>query len=152
MTISVSVLTNPQIEALHPQIAAIYRDAFVLPPYQKPEAEIENFAQTLLRQLDREDFRFVGAFAGSPERIVGFAYGYTSTAGQWWYEAVRPALPKLIASQWLENSFQFVEIAVAPRVQGQGIGTLLHDHLLCGMRHGRAILSTLQASTVAHHL
>jgi len=50
------------------------------------------------------------------------------------------------------NSFQLFEIAVTPKAQGQGIGSLLHDHLLSGVRHEKAALSTLQAETVAQRL
>jgi ribosomal protein S18 acetylase RimI-like enzyme len=52
----------------------------------------------------------------------------------------------------LEDSFQLVEIAVDPQVHEQGIGGGLHDHLLRGLGHKRAVLSTLQAATAAHHL
>jgi GNAT superfamily N-acetyltransferase len=152
MPTTILTLTNPQIEALHSQIVAIYRAAFTVPPYNKPEAEVAAFARALPTQLDRAAFRFVGAFEPDTRRLVGFAYGYTSAAGQWWYETVKLALPEPAASYWLANTFQFVEIAVAPQAQGQGIGGRLHDHLLQGLEHDRAILSTLQAETVAHHL
>jgi GNAT superfamily N-acetyltransferase len=145
-------LTNQQIKALLTQIVAIYRDAFILPPYRKPETEIADFARSLPNHLDRDGFKLVGAFERDPEQIIGFAYGYTSAAGQWWYEHVKPALPQPVAAEWLDHSFQFAEIVVSPQVQGQGLGSRLHDDLLSGLRHDRAVLSTLQAETVAHRL
>ena len=48
------------------------------------------------------------------------------------------------------NSFQFAEIAVAPKAQGQGIGGLLHDHLLNGLPYQKAVLSTMAAETNAY--
>lgn len=152
MPFSVSVLADHQIEAHRTRIVAIYRDAFLPPPYNKPEAEVVEFARWLPRHVGREAFRFVGAFEGGSEQLVGFAYGYASAAGQWWYDVVRPALPGTMAAPWLADSFQFAEIAVDPRVQGRGIGGRLHDQLLRGVRQERAVLSTLQADTVAHHL
>ena len=66
--------------------------------------------------------------------------------------ARQPALPEPVARNWLENNYQFVEIAVDPLFQGQGIGRRLHDQLLEGLDYRRALLSTLQADTVAHAL
>lgn len=152
MAINISTLTSQQIEDLHTPIVAIYREAFASPPYRKPAAEIAHFAQSLPTQLSREDFRFVGAFDGDPHRLIGFAYGYATAAGRWWLRAVEPALSLPMATHWLRDSFQFVEIAVDPAAQGQGIGGRLHDQLLCGIRQRRALLSTLQADTAAHHL
>lgn len=151
MTTRIALLGNRQVQDLHSQIVAIYRNAFTLPPYSKPEAEVDEFSHSLPHLLDREGFRFVGAFDSNSGQIVGFAYGYTCTAGQWWYETVKPALSPDNAYR-LEGAFQFAEIAVAPSAQGRGIGSRLHDRLLSKLRHERAVLSTLQADTVAHHL
>lgn len=152
MTVAVIPLENRLIEALVPQIVAIYRDAFVLPPYHKPDVEIAEFADSLPIHMEREAFRFMGAFEGGMERIVGFAYGYETQRGQWWLETVKQMLPPQVASEWLGNRFQFAEIAVSPKYQGKGIGGRLHDQLLDGLPHERAVLSTLQAETAAHHL
>jgi GNAT superfamily N-acetyltransferase len=57
-----------------------------------------------------------------------------------------------MADLWLESSFMLVEIAVDPDFQRQGIGGRLHDRLLQGLPHQRAVLSTLQGQTAAHHL
>jgi GNAT superfamily N-acetyltransferase len=94
----------------------------------------------------------VGAFGGNPKSLVGFAYGYACIPERWWHQQVRPGLPEQIAETWLKDSFNFVEIAVDPHFQGQGIGGRLHDGLLAGLPYARAVLSTLQAETTAHHL
>jgi hypothetical protein len=145
-------LSAIEINALLPQIAAIYRNGFTLPPYNKPEEEIADFARTLPTQTNREGFRFLGAFAGDPERLAGFCYGYTTRAGKWWYAAVKPALPPELAARWLEDSYEMVELVVDPAYQGQGFGSRLHDGLLKGLPYERAVLSTLQAETVAKRL
>jgi ribosomal protein S18 acetylase RimI-like enzyme len=149
---NITVLPNAEIEVYQTQIVTIYRDAFTSPPYHKPETEISDFARSLLKQLDRDDYKFVAAFGNDSEQITGFAYGYNSAAGRWWYEHVKPALEERGEAEWLDGSFQFTEIAVSPKFHGQGIGGRLHDALLNGIRHERAVLSTLQADTAAHRL
>jgi GNAT superfamily N-acetyltransferase len=152
MTCTIKHLENQQVELLHSQIVSIYRDAYCRAPYNKPEIEVADFNQSLPKHNQREDFRFIGAFDNNLGQLVGFAYGYTCQAGQWWYEKVKAALPTQIAAEWMDNSFQFAEISIKPSFQGQGMGGRLHDALLEGQRHARAVLSTLQAETVAHHL
>jgi GNAT superfamily N-acetyltransferase len=130
-------------------IVRVYQAAFRAAPYDKREAEVAGFAEALPKHVRRDAFRFVGAFNESTDSLVGFAYGYTSQRGQWWYDVVRKALPPLGAIEWLTNAFQLTEIAVQPQAQGQSIGGRLHDYLLGGVPHARALLSTLDAETIA---
>jgi ribosomal protein S18 acetylase RimI-like enzyme len=132
-------------------ITAVYGAAFTPPPYQKPLPEIAAFARSLPNQLDREDYRFCAAIAEGSE-LAGFAYGHSVRAGLWWQEQVRRVLPEQVAAEWLPDSFEFVELAVDPRFQRQGIGARLHDHLLGGVAYDRAMLTTMQADTPAYHL
>ena len=146
-------LKKPQIESLQTQIAAIYRDAFALPPYSKSETEIFSFANSFLNQLNRRAYKFVGAFAeNNSEQLIGFSYGYSSVAGKWWREYVKPALTKPIDTEWPDDNFQLTEIAVSPKAQGQGIGGRLHDYLLSDLPYERAILATMDADTTAYRL
>ena len=55
-------------------------------------------------------------------------------------------------AQWLSDSFELAEFAVAPSAQGQGVGRQLHDRLLGAIPHRTAVLSTLQVETVAQGL
>lgn len=146
-------LEKTQIESFQNQIITIYRDAFVLPPYNKSETEITSFANSFLSQLDRRAYKFVGAFAeNNSKQLIGFSYGYSSTAGKWWHEHVKPALPKSIDTEWPDDNFQLTEIAVSPKAQGQGIGGRLHDCLLSDLPYERAILATMDADTFAYRL
>ena len=146
-------LEKPQIESLQASIVTIYRDAFVLPPYNKSETEITSFAQSFLNQLDRRAYKFVGAFAEhNSDQLIGFSYGYSSEAGKWWREHVKPALPKHIDIEWPDDNFQLTEIAVSPKVQGQGVGGCLHDYLLSDLSYERAILATMDADTPAYRM
>lgn len=152
MAASIFPLTHAQVEARQDEIIAVYRNAFTPPPYGKPEAEIIQFAQSFLTQFERDAYRFVAALDSASNQLVGFSYGYSSTAGRWWHEQASRALPQLAGTAWLDDSFQLVEIAVDPKFQGQGIGGRLHDHVLAGVPHRRAILATLHADTVAFRL
>jgi ribosomal protein S18 acetylase RimI-like enzyme len=149
---SIRACAPTQILALQSAMVAIYRAAFTPPPYQKPESEILDFAATLPTQFNRAGYRFFTAFVGESDQLAGFAYGYATSAARWWLEHVRPALSPQAARDWLEDSYQLVEIAVDPRFQGQGAGRRLHDALLAACGYQRAVLSTLQAETPAHHL
>lgn len=130
MTIRFDIWPKSQIAARQHDIVTLYREAFTPPPYNEPEVEIMDFAQSLLTQLDREGYRFVAAIDDASGQLAGFAYGYAIRAARWWCDAVRPALSAELAAAWLENSYQFVELAVAPHFQGQGIGGRLHDDFL----------------------
>jgi ribosomal protein S18 acetylase RimI-like enzyme len=109
--------------------------------------------ERLPRHSTRADFRFVGAFA-SDRRLVGFVYGYTGAPGQWWYDKVAAALDRKTAAEWLDPPhFEFTELAVTPAYQNRGVGTRLHDEVLAGLPHERALLSALaeNARVVAYY-
>jgi len=84
--------------------------------------------------------------------LVGFAYGYTSSAGQWWHDLVRRALSDQIAEQWLGDSFELSEMHVLPQYQGGGIGRRLLTSLAGSIRHRAMLLSTPDYDTRAFRL
>ena len=95
------------------------------------------------RHAGRDGFRFLGAF-GPGNRLVGFVYGYTGAPGQWWYDRVAAALAPAARAEWFEPShFELTELAVDPARQDSGIGSRLHDAVLAGLPHDRALLSAL---------
>ena len=150
MTVVAGPLTDQQIEAFQDPIVTIYRAAFSALPYRKGEEEVADFAQSLLQHVKREGFRVVAAVEDKTDQIAGFAYGYANTPDQWWHAEVAKAVHPSLVTEWLMNSFRLVEIAVAPDVQGQGVGGLLHDHLVSGLPYRKAVLSTLAAETNAY--
>jgi ribosomal protein S18 acetylase RimI-like enzyme len=152
VTLSIAFLTDQQAVAYRQQIADVYREAFRPSPYHKREGEVVAFVRAFPEHTRIKGFRFFAAIESDSDRILGFAYGYTTRAGQWWNDSVAKALNPQIAEQWLGHSFQLAEIAVRPRDQGEGIGGRLHDHLLDGLPHRRAVLSTLATETVAYRL
>jgi ribosomal protein S18 acetylase RimI-like enzyme len=142
-------LSARDIPQVRMQFAEVYRTALGKPPYNMKEGDALRFAETLLRHATYEGFRGYAARSRTDGRIVGFTYGYTSRPGLWWRSVVERALGPEQTATWLEEAFEFVELAVHPETQGQGIGGLLHDTLLRDLPHRTAILSTAQSETVA---
>jgi ribosomal protein S18 acetylase RimI-like enzyme len=150
---AVSLIATPDLADLREQLVEVYRAAFAAPPYREGEAEVRRFAEeTLPRHAQRPGFRCCVARDRDKDLVVGFAYGYTGQAGQWWHDVVARALDRATADRWLPGSFEFVELAVTPAAQGRGIGGRLHDALMEGLPHRTALLSTRRAETPALRL
>ena len=152
MTIRIAAFAEADLHTRQGEIVEVYRQAFTPLPYNKSGAEVEEFARSFPTQWQREAYRFVAALEGDSGQLAGFAYGYACAAGRWWVSFVKDALGEPLASTWLDNSYQLVEIAVLPAWQGQGIGGRLHDQLLAGLPYDRALLATMQAGSAAHRL
>ena len=91
------------------------------------------------RHRARADFRL--ATACDDDRLVGFSWGYTGQPGQYWSDFILDKLGPAV-HDWVGGHFEFVELAVLPGARGQGIGGALHDQLLAGLPHERALLGT----------
>jgi len=129
---------------------AVYGEAFAGPPYSDPDrgAEIRERVQDLHGK--RAEFQSFAAV--TPEhRVVGMTYGYRGLRGQWWHDTVVRALPPAVAQQWLDSSYELVEIAVDPKCQGQGVGSSLINRLLEGRLEATCVLST-RTDSRAHEL
>jgi ribosomal protein S18 acetylase RimI-like enzyme len=87
----------------------------------------------------RADFRLATAREGG--LLVGFAWGYTGERGEYWPDLVAEALPDL--DGWVGGHFELVELAVLEECRGRGAGRRLHDVVLAGLPHERALLSTV---------
>lgn len=91
------------------------------------------------RHRARSGYRL--ATAHEDGQLVGFSWGYTGERGQFWSDLVLDRLGEKVAD-WVGGHFEFVELAVLPSHRGQGIGARLHDTLLAGLPHQRALLGT----------
>ncbi len=131
------------LTALWDEIICVYKAAFEPPPWNKilPD-DIDAFASMLRRHLDRPGFNAVAARNGRTGTLIGFAYGYVSSQGQFFHDSVQKTLRKRFLSHWLSDCFELVEVAVIPEYQSLGIGGRLHDSLMLGLQCPRAILST----------
>lgn len=149
---NISRLSATELGFVREEIIHVYREAFSLPPYDRNEIDVRGFAHSLARHTQRKDFRCCVATEHPGGRVLGFVYGYTSEPGQWWHDIVARALDPTTIQQWLSGAFEFVELAVLPSAQGQGIGGKLHDTILEGLPHRTAALSTYQTETTALQL
>ena len=86
----------------------------------------------------RDGFRL--ALATEQDAVIGFAWGYIGSRGQYWSDLVEQALPQ-VAHEWVGGHFEFVELAVLPSHRRHGLGQLLLDSLLADVDR-RCLLST----------
>lgn len=128
---------------------AVYGESFSRPPYSDPDRGIEVRQRLRDRHKRQPGFQLLVA-CSSVERVVGMAYGYHGTRGQWWHDTVVSALGE-VASEWLGDSYELVEIAVHPAMQGLGIGAALIERLLESRTEATCVLST-RTDSEAHRL
>ncbi len=98
----------------------------------------------------------LGVQGAAAPRIVGFAYGFRGTPGQWWHDVVHRTLAERsgreVADAWLGHAFELAEIHVHPDYQGKGIGRAMVRTLCAGRPERSAVLSTHDRPTAARHL
>lgn len=86
---------------------------------------------------------FNGIQAKDPSgKLIGFAYGYTCTPGQFYRAKLGKQLSTAEKEYWLKDCFEFVELAVEPSHRRLGVGESLHDKLLGYSSHHTSILTT----------
>lgn len=119
----------------------VYSRAFAEPPYSDPDRGEEIRSRMLEVHCFRTGYRAFCA-TGEDGRVQGMIYGYHGGPGQWWHDTVAAALPRAAAGRWLLDSYEVVEVAVAPESQGRGIGAALVSSLLDGRPEATAVLST----------
>jgi ribosomal protein S18 acetylase RimI-like enzyme len=145
-----TILPLPISGPLFEGAIAVYGEAFALPPYSDPDRGAE--VRQRLRDVHsvRPGFAAFAAILGDGE-VVGMTYGYHGLRGQWWHDTVARALPSREVNRWLDDSYELVEIAVAPEHQGEGIGAALIAQLL-GQRPERTCVLSTRADSRAHNL
>ena len=101
----------------------------------------------LAGHLDRRGLRAVAALDG--DQLVGIAYGYLGSPGQWWHDQVRAAMDPELVETWLRDAFEVCELHVRPALQGTGLGRDLLLQLLGGTTANTAVLTTPDHDTRA---
>ena len=93
---------------------------------------------------------------GDRAALIGFAYGFHGSAGQWWHDVVRESITaqhgRDAAGHWLGDSFEFAEVHVHPDHQGRGTGRAMMHTLAAGRPEQTAVLSTPDGQTRARRL
>ncbi len=88
--------------------------------------------------------------------VIGFAYGFHGTTGQWWHDLVRSALAAAggrdLAQTWLGDSFEVAEVHVHPSYQGRGVGRAMVPALIHPRLERTALLSTQDTDSRARRL
>lgn len=151
MQIRLKSLIKEEIDNSKEQILETYRQAFAEPPYNKTEADVISFSQTLELHRRYPKARFIAA-QDEDNLVIGFAYGYEVAVGQWWHDVVKKEMSASMQQEWLDGAYELVELAVRPSMQGYGIGGRLHDEILAGLSNPTAVLSTIETETAALHL
>lgn len=146
MTAVIEPVAPETLDGYTGAIRDVYQRAFDTTPDQA-EAFIQ---KALARHQTYPGFQ--GYLALDDGLVVGFVYGYHSTRGGWWHSTIRPTLVANGHASWLDDAFEFVELAVDPDHQGRGIGGRLHDAILARVTERTALLSTGPARSNAHHL
>jgi broad specificity phosphatase PhoE/GNAT superfamily N-acetyltransferase len=137
----VRLLDGTETLAVRDELVEVYRAAFTSPPYGEDEQAVERFSgEQLGTHAARAGFRCATLRLGG--RLAGFGYGYTGDRGQWWSDQVAGRTPADVVDEWLGGHLELVELAVDPAVQGRGYATALHDAVLLGAGHDRALLTT----------
>jgi GNAT superfamily N-acetyltransferase len=132
--------------ALREQVVDVYDRAWTGTLFHPGAANIQTFGDRLIQHAGNPDFRICMAIE---EKAVGFAYGYASVPGGWWRQSVAAHLKGHAWHRWLDDCFEFAELAVVPECQSRGIGSLLHDALLHGLQQNTSLLSTQKANASA---
>lgn len=145
MSLTPSAVPGPKAQRIR---ALTGSDALPLAPqiwtcYDKVFGDFADYAtwrsDLFERHAGRDGFRL--AAATDDAQVVGFAWGHLGRRGQYWSDLAYESLPREVASEWIGDHFEFVELAVLPTHRGNGLGRALHDLLLDSVKR-RCLLST----------
>ena len=143
MTTTVETLGPRQIdEATRDALAAVYLAAYGDPDLPESRLDADNFVDsTLTRHAGRAGFKLV--IASTDGTVSGYGYGFTGRRGQFWSDWLATTVPADIVETWVGDHFELVDLVVDPARRGNGIAGILHDHLVDGLPHERALLATV---------
>ena len=125
-----------------------------------PASELPGRISIMERHAGNPAFRAVVAVQPGPADdrwpLIGFAYGFHGSAGQWWHDVVtnnlRTHRGSEAAGHWLGDSFEFAEVHVHPDHQARGTGRAMMHALAAGRPERTAVLSTPHGQTRARRL
>lgn len=104
-------------------------------------SEDHSIKERIVKHSSYEGFRgFV--IQSKEDRVIGFSYGYTSMPGQFYHELLAKEFNSEEYYDWLQDCFEFVELAVHPSYRKQGLGKMLISKLLEGVDNSTTVLTT----------
>ncbi|MEU6644167.1 GNAT family N-acetyltransferase [Saccharomonospora sp. NPDC046836] len=146
----VAELSGDEFRARLPEALSLYVAAM-----NYPAGTAEQRAPMWLTHALRVGWRCIAAF-DADDRLVGLAYGYEGSPGQWWHEQVRRGLTaqagQTAADTWLGDYFELTEIHVRPESQGRGTGEDLLRRLVHSVPNRHILLSTPEGPSRAWRL
>ncbi|MGP4108525.1 GNAT family N-acetyltransferase [Virgibacillus sp. L01] len=125
-------------EDLH-SIVALYCKTFIGDTYTSQD--FESAANNINKHTSYGGFKGLKA-KDENGTLLGFTYGYTSLPGQFYREKLAAQLTDLQQINWLNDCFEFVELAVETKVRRMGVGRKLHDRLLSKINYDTSVLTT----------
>jgi GNAT superfamily N-acetyltransferase len=136
-----------QVDSLLAVYAAAMRPAAAMLPGRRA---------LMRRHAEGPSFRALAARWDPGGPVIGFAYGFRSTAGQWWHDSVLVALSSRAgartAAGWMADCLEVAELHVHPDHQQRGIGRRLLLTLASGRGERTAMLSTPDQESAARRL
>lgn len=141
MTINDLSLTHhagEEAAALLEELCDAYADAYGVESDAEKSAAFRHRAE---KQVTRPGFALVTA--RDRDRLVGFVFGYTLTAGDThWWGGVQPEPSAEFLEETGSRTWVLSEIEVRRAWQGKGVGRALHDAVLGARGEERATLAT----------
>lgn len=152
MTTTVETLDRKAITTdVRDDLARVYLAAYGDATLPESQLDAENFATvTLKRHSKRAGFRLVLSWTDGA--VSGYGYGFTGKRGQFWSDWLAGTVPADIVETWVGDHFELVDMVVDPAFRGNGIAGILHDQLVDGLPHERALLATVPGDGAAPRL
>ncbi|HEV3157261.1 MAG TPA: GNAT family N-acetyltransferase [Candidatus Baltobacteraceae bacterium] len=141
-------LDGSQAVRLLDDLCNVYIESFGVSRENSAAKEVAVFRERFPGFCESPGFSLVTA--GNGGRMVGFGYGITLPEKTGWWSGSLTPLPEEIVTERAGRTFAFIDLAVIPAFQRQGIASQIHDTLLAGRTEERATLTVHAESTVAH--
>jgi GNAT superfamily N-acetyltransferase len=132
-------LGSADLQRYRPLFVDLYREVYAEPPYLETEEHVAAYEQRSAEESCRPGFALVIAEIGT--EMVGYAYGHSLSADEWWPEADHEPVEAKGRTK-----FAVIELAVRKSYRGRGIGMRLMKTLLDGRPEQLATLCSNPAA------
>jgi ribosomal protein S18 acetylase RimI-like enzyme len=142
--VALARLPKEHLASLAPQLVSVYHRSFESASHSPTSQDEAALIPSLELHAKREGFDLEGARLRESGDLVGFAYGYRSAPGQYWYDKVTAPLAFEVRQRWFGHAIEIPVLGVVPEFQRCGVGSALLDRLLGDRTEETAVLSALQ--------